>query len=61
MLNYQTNAYHDASAIREILKLKPIEEFHAWLEKMGITRDGKLTELAGKPELIFGKRGNAYD
>jgi len=53
MLNYQTNAYHDAAAIREILGLKPIEEFDAWLEKMGITHNGKLTELAGKPELIF--------
>ena len=55
MLNYQTNAYHDAAAIREVLGLKPIEEFHAWLEKMGITRNGRLTELAGKPELIFGR------
>ena len=55
MLNYQTNAYHDAAAIREILNLKPIEEFHVWLERMGITCDGKLTELAGKPELIFGR------
>ncbi|MCL2194926.1 MAG: ethanolamine ammonia-lyase subunit EutB [Oscillospiraceae bacterium] len=55
MLNYQTNAYHDAAAIREVLGLKPIAEFDAWLEKMGITRDGKLTELAGKPELIFGR------
>jgi len=53
MLNYQTNAYHDAAAIREILGLKPIKEFHHWLEKMGITRDGKLTELAGKPDEIF--------
>ncbi|MCL2445885.1 MAG: ethanolamine ammonia-lyase subunit EutB [Oscillospiraceae bacterium] len=55
MLNYQTNAYHDAAAIREVLGLKPIAEFDTWLEKMGITRDGKLTELAGKPELIFGR------
>jgi len=55
MLNYQTNAYHDAAAIREILGLRPITEFDAWLEKMGITQGGKLTELAGKPELAFGR------
>ncbi|MCL2022799.1 MAG: ethanolamine ammonia-lyase subunit EutB [Oscillospiraceae bacterium] len=47
MLNYQTNAAHDAAAIREILGLRPIAEFDAWLEKMGITRSGCLTSFAG--------------
>ncbi len=56
MLNYQTNAYHDAAAIREILNLRPIHEFDMWLEKMGITENGKLTERAGDPT-IFLKRG----
>ena len=36
MLNYQTNAYHDSQAVREILGLRPIKEFEQWLEKMGI-------------------------
>ena len=54
MLNYQTNAYHDASAIREILGLRPIAEFERWLEKMGIMAGGKLTGLAGKGGLFLG-------
>lgn len=47
MLNYQSNSFHDASAAREILGLRPSREFEVWLEKMGIMRDGKLTERAG--------------
>ncbi len=31
MLNYQTNAYHDAQAVREVLGLRPIREFEIWL------------------------------
>ena len=56
MLNYQTNAYHDAAAIREILGLRPISEFDRWLEKMGITENGKLTSAAGDPT-VFLSRG----
>ena len=48
MLNYQTNAYHDAAAIREVLGLRPLPEFEVWLEKMGIMQNGRLTDLAGK-------------
>ncbi|MDR2686565.1 MAG: ethanolamine ammonia-lyase subunit EutB [Oscillospiraceae bacterium] len=48
MLNYQTNAYHDAAAIREILGLRPLPEFEAWLERMGIMANGKLTARAGR-------------
>ena len=47
MLNYQTNSYHDAAAVREILGLRPSKEFEAWLEHMGIMQNGKLTERAG--------------
>ncbi|MDR1903339.1 MAG: ethanolamine ammonia-lyase subunit EutB [Treponema sp.] len=53
MLNYQTNAYHDVSAIRETLGLRPIAEFESWLEKMGIMENGRLTKKAGDPT-IFG-------
>ncbi len=52
MLNYQTNAYHDACAIRELLGLHPIPEFESWLEKMGIMKDGRLTARAGDPTLF---------
>ncbi len=57
MLNYQTNAYHDASTIREVLGLRPIKEFDEWLEKMGITENGKLTKYAGDPTIFLKKRG----
>ncbi|MCL2298976.1 MAG: ethanolamine ammonia-lyase subunit EutB [Firmicutes bacterium] len=54
MLNYQTNAYHDAAAIREVLGLRPLPEFEAWLEKMGLMQGGKLTQFAGKGGLFRG-------
>ena len=57
MLNYQTNAYHDATTLREILGLRPIKEFDEWLEKMGITENGKLTKYAGDPTIFTKKRG----
>lgn len=52
MLNYQTNAYHDAVAIRELLGRRPIAPFDAWLESWGITQNGVLTERAGDPSLF---------
>ncbi|MBQ3150588.1 MAG: ethanolamine ammonia-lyase subunit EutB [Clostridia bacterium] len=57
MLNYQTNAYHDVGAIREILGKRPIHEFDCWLEKMGITENGKLTRRAGDPTIFTSMRG----
>lgn len=53
MLNYQTNACHDVSAIRETLGLTPIPEFAAWLTKMGILEDGKLTKRAGDATIFM--------
>jgi len=53
MLNYQTNAYHDTAAIREVLGLRPIREFETWLEKMGIMENGKLTKRAGDPTIFL--------
>jgi len=52
MLNYQTNAYHDAAALREVLGLRPLPEFEAWLERMGIMQGGRLTGKAGKGGLF---------
>lgn len=57
MLNYQTNAYHDVAAIREILGLRPIREFDLWLEKMGISENGRLTSRAGDPTIFLEKGG----
>ena len=56
MLNYQTNAYHDANTIREILNLRPIRAFERWLERMGIMADGRLTDRAGDPTIFTGGR-----
>ena len=53
MLNYQTNAYHDSAAVREILNLRPIREFEIWLEKMGIMENGKLTSRAGDATIFL--------
>ena len=52
MLNYQTNAYHDVNAVREVLGLRPIAEFERWLEKMGIMENGHLTARAGDPTIF---------
>ncbi len=57
MLNYQTNAYHDAATVREILGLRPIREFDQWLEKMGISENGKLTKWAGDPTIFTAGKG----
>lgn len=57
MLNYQSNAYQDVSAVREVLGLRPIREFEQWLERVGIMRDGKLTGLAGDPTIFSERRG----
>ena len=56
MLNYQTNAYHDVNAVREVLGLRPITEFEAWLEKMGIMENGHLTARAGDPTIFTAAR-----
>ena len=53
MLNYQTNAYHDANTVREINGLRPISEFERWLESYGIMENGKLTERAGDPTIFI--------
>ena len=55
MLNYQSNAYQDSAAVREILSLHPIPEFERWLEKMRIMENGKLTDRAGDPTIFTSK------
>jgi ethanolamine ammonia-lyase large subunit len=55
MLNYQSNAYQDSAATREILGLHPIREFEIWLEKMGIMENGKLTDRAGDATIFTGR------
>ena len=52
MLNYQSNSYHDAAALRQLFDREPAPEFAEWLEGMGIWRDGRLTERAGDPTIF---------
>lgn len=47
MLNYQSTSFHDNAAVRTLLGLRPTPEFEAWMERMGLMQDGRLTSLAG--------------
>ncbi len=47
MLSYQCTSYHDTAALRQLLGLRPLPEFEAWMEKIGLMEDGVLTEKAG--------------
>lgn len=53
MLNYQCTGYHDIQTLRETLGVKPIKEFEEWLEKMGIRKNGKLTEISGDASIFL--------
>jgi ethanolamine ammonia-lyase large subunit len=54
MLNYQSLGYHEASALRELLGKTPIPAFAAWLEKMGIYENGRLSRAGGDASIFFG-------
>ena len=53
MLNYQTTSYHDDAALRNLTNARPLKPFEEWLEKMGIMKDGKLTERAGDASIFL--------
>jgi ethanolamine ammonia-lyase large subunit len=46
MLNYQSTSFHDALYLRQLLGLRPAPEFEAWLETMGVLRDGRRLQPA---------------
>ncbi len=54
MLNYQTTGYHETASLREMFGLTAIKEFDAWLEKMGFSKNGKLTSRAGDASILLG-------
>ena len=56
MLMYQCTGYHEAASLREVFGLRPIKEFDEWLEKMGFSKDGKLTPLAGDASVFLAKQ-----
>ena len=53
MLNYQTSSYHDNATLRAMCNVKPIIPFEKWLEKMGIIKNGKLTDRAGDASIFL--------
>ncbi len=53
MLNYQSTSYHDIASLRRISNKRPLPEFEAWLEKMGIMENGRLTALAGDASIFI--------
>jgi len=52
MLNYQSNSYHDAGTLWEVFDLGPTATFAEWLEDMGLSENGRLTERAGDPTVF---------
>lgn len=52
MLNYQTTSFHNNAALRDVLGLRPSPEFEAWMESMGLWRNGALTKRAGDPSVF---------
>ncbi|HEY8910443.1 MAG TPA: ethanolamine ammonia-lyase subunit EutB [Desulfosporosinus sp.] len=57
MLNYQCTSYHDIATLRELFNLRPLPEFEAWAESMGILSKGKLTARAGDATIFTRKGG----
>jgi len=55
MLMYQCTGYHDSAALREVFGLRPTKEFDIWMEKMGLSINGKLTPLAGDASIFLGR------
>lgn len=51
MLNYQSTSFHDAAYIRTLLGKSPSPEFAAWLEKVGIYSNGRLSDETGQGKL----------
>ena len=55
MLSYQCTSFHDAASLRQLLGLRPLPEFEAWMENLGLMKDGKLTEKAGDASFFLQK------
>ncbi len=60
MLNYQSTSFHDALYLREVLGLRPAPEFEAWLERIGLSANGRIGETLPRalaPDRIAALRG----
>ena len=52
MLNYQSTSFHDNAAVRAIFGYRPTPEFEAWMESLGLLRDGTPTARFGDPTVL---------
>ncbi len=52
MLNYNTTSFHNNAALRQVFGYRPTPEFEAWMERMGLWRQGRLTDKAGDPSIF---------
>ena len=52
---YQTTSFHDAPTLRQVLDLRPLPEFEAWMEDLGLLRNGRLTAAAGDASFFLGR------
>jgi len=55
MLAYQCTSFHDAPSLRQTLGLRPLPEFEAWMEDLGLMKDGILTDKAGDPSFFLSR------
>jgi ethanolamine ammonia-lyase large subunit len=55
MLSYQCTSYHDTASLRQLLGLRPAPEFEAWMEDLGLMKDGVLTAKAGDASFFLQK------
>jgi ethanolamine ammonia-lyase large subunit len=55
MLSYQSSSFHDAPSLRQLLGLRPLPEFEAWMEDIGLIEDGRLTEKAGDASFFLSR------
>ena len=54
MLSYQDTSFHDDATLRELLNLKPAEEFFKWLINRGILdQNGRLAAKAGDASIFL--------
>ncbi len=47
MLSYQCTSFNDAASLRQLLRMRPLPEFEAWMEEIGLMENGVLTAKAG--------------
>ncbi|MGN4125627.1 ethanolamine ammonia-lyase subunit EutB [Lysinibacillus sphaericus] len=52
MLNYQSMSFHDVATLLQTFGKKPTPAYLAWLEKMGVYENGRLSARAGDLSLF---------